>query len=195
MNLAYGAYEAMLKKQDKSFAAEGIDFAKQTLSLFEAGKLPTIYEPFKTQADATGVMYYVIGNLSLDTDLKQTAGSLFKSFQYESQIKNNAHSYYLVAFYYEKEYEKAAKDFSAKHGAKTTEDNAMIADMDKLNAIVDKMMDAYARAIHFATDKDANKDAWQTRLTQVYQYRKQSDKGLAEFLANITATPMIDPSK
>ena len=195
LNLAYGMYDALIKNKDTSNATDAIAYAKKTLDLLAAGKMPLSFEPLKDQNDATAVMYFVIGNFLVDTNLDEAAQSFFKAVGYESQVKNTAYPFSVIAFLYEKKYEVAAKDFTAKHGSKTREDDAMKADAEKLDKVVDRMLDAYARAIKVAeVDKNSNKDTWMQRFTQVYQYRKKSDAGLTDYIANILSTPLADPS-
>lgn len=195
LNLAYGGYELYTKKSDKTFSAEATANAKQTLKFFEAGNVPKDLSPFKDQAEATALMYYVIATFALDVDNKEAAANFYKATQFESQIKTNPYAYSNVAYYYEKSYESAAADYQKKHGAKNKEDAEMKADQEKLSKIIDRMIDAYARAVKIAEPQNnPQKDVWKARLTDVYKFRKQSDAGLSEMIANILNTPMPDPA-
>lgn len=195
MNLAYGGYDALIKSKDKTFADESVKYAKQTLSLFEAGKLPKTFQPFKDQAEVTALMYYVIGSFLLDANLKEAAQNFYKSIQYEAQFKKNSYPYYVISFYYEKEYEKAAAAYQTKHGSKTTEDAEMKADQAKLEKLIDRMLDAYARAIKFGeAEKNASTDAWKKRFTDIYKFRHQNETGMTEYLGKVSDTPLPDPN-
>lgn len=195
MNLAYGGYDALLKTKDKTFGDESVKYAKQTLSLFEAGKLPKTFQPFKDQTEVTALMYYVIANFALDTNLKEAAQNFYKSVQYEAQFKKNSYPYYVISLYYEKEYEKAAAAYQTKHGSKTTEDSEMKADQAKLEKLIDRMLDAYARAIKLGeTEKSPNTDAWKKRFTDIYKFRHQNETGMSEYLGKISVTPLPDPN-
>jgi hypothetical protein len=195
LNLAYGTFQAHTQKNDKSFDADGINYAKQTLSLFEAGKLPKNFEPLKDQAEATALMYYALGTFSLDKDMKEAAKNFYKSIQYEAQFKNKAYPYYMIAAYYEKLYETGAKDYQTKHGAKTADDAAMKADQERLNAVIDRMLDAYARVVKLAeAENSPNKEQWKARFTQIYKFRKGGDAGMNEYVASISNTPLPDPA-
>lgn len=193
MNLAYAGYDALAKKKDSGYADASINYAQQTLALFEAGKLPKTFVPFKDQQDATALMYFAMANLQLGFDEYQAALNLYKAFKYESQIKTNAYCYYLIANYYEKAYKELADDFKLKHGTKRTEDAAMKADTKKLEEVLGLMIDAYARAAKFSEEGSPNKAAWNDRLTALYKFLKGSDKGLTELIANISTTPMPEP--
>jgi transcription initiation factor TFIIIB Brf1 subunit/transcription initiation factor TFIIB len=195
MNLAYVGYEAFNKKQDKSFSQQSVSFAKRTLDLLEAGKTPNQIAPFKDLAEVNALMYYVIGTFSLDTDIKEAARNFYKSTQFESQIKKNSYPYYVIAVYYERQYETAVQNFRTKHGSKTAVDEAMKADQEAMNKIIDRMLDAYARAVKLAeTETNPLKDSWKQRLTQIYQFRKGSDAGMNDLLNSILNTPMPEPN-
>lgn len=195
MNLAYGGYEELTKKKSKSFADDSVNYANKTLSLFEAGKLPQNFQPFKDQAEATATMYYIIGSFAADDNPKKAAENFYKSLQYESKIKNTAFPYYSIAFHYEQDYAKAAKEFQAKHGSKTVEDSEYKADNAKLEKLLDKMLDAYARTVKVAqAENNPNTAAWKQRYTDIYKFINQNDAGADEYLNNIMSKPMPEPS-
>lgn len=195
MNLAYGGYEALLKKKDISFSEESIKFAKQTLSLFEAGKLPKTFEPFKDQTEATALMYYIIGNFLLDSNSKEAAQNFYKTVQYESQFKQNSYPYYGISFFYEKEYQKAATEYQAKYANITREDDGSRAAQAKLEKLLDRMLDAYARAIKMGeVEKNPSVDGWKKRFTDIYKFRFQNDTGISDYLEKTPNTPLADPN-
>lgn len=195
LNLAFGGYEALLKSKDKSFADESIKYAEQTLRLLEAGKLPKTFNPFKDQNEVTALMYYVIGNFLFESNIKESSKNFYKAVQYDSQFKKNSYPYYAMAFFYEKEYQKAATDYQTKHAYKVAEDEAMKADQGKLEKILDRMLDGYARAIKFGElEKNANIGTWKTRFTEVYKFRHQSETGMSEYLAKTPDTALPDPN-
>ncbi len=195
MNLAYGGYEALTKKKDKSFADDSINYARKTLSLFEAGKLPKTFQPFNNQAEATALMYYVIGSFQVDDQPQKASENFYKSLQYESKIKNNAYPYYMIAYNYEQQYAKDAKDFQAKYGNQAQEDSAMKADNAKLEKLLNRMLDAYARTVKVAqAENNPNTAAWKQRYNEIYKFVKQSDAGADEYLNNVASTPMPDPN-
>lgn len=195
MTLAYAGYQALVNKKDKSFNQDSILFAQKTVQLFAEKKLPNNFAPFTDQDEATAMMYYVIGNFLFDSNLKESAQNYYKAVQFTSKVKNNSLPYSIIAFYYEKEFEKAAKDFETNHGSKSSEDAAMRADNARLEKLMNNMQDAYARAIKLGESENAPKmNEWKKRYTEIYIFIKGNDKGAAEFLANVLMTPMPDPS-
>lgn len=195
MNLAYGGYEALTKKKDKSFGDDSVKYAKKTLELFEAGKTPKSFQPFAGQAEATALMYYVIGSFAVDKDAKEAAENFYKALQYDSKIKNTAYPYYYIAFNYEKMYEKAAKDFQTKHGSKTTEDEEYRKDNAILEKLLERMLDSYARTVKVAqAENNPTASAWKQRYMEIYKFVKQGEAGADEYLINISSKPMLDPN-
>lgn len=193
-NLAYAGFKAAQDKKDKTFAADSVQFAKQTLDLYAAKKLPKTFEPFADEAEATALMYYVLGFFAVDSNVKDAAGNFYKAVQYTSKIKNTSYPYYIVAFSYEKEFETAAKEFDAKYAGKsqTAEMKAAEAKLEKMMA---NMQDAYARAIKLGEAENSPSAAsWKTRYLEIYTFLKGSATGADTFLANVLTTPMPDPS-
>jgi len=195
INMAFGGLDLFQKKKDASFGADATNYAKQALSMMEAGKMPKSFEPLKDQAEATAVMHYIIGSFALDKDPQEAARNFYKALQYESSIKNSSFPYYALAVNYEKAYENLAKSYQAKVVNKAPE-SELLADQEKLEKLIDRMLDSYARALKFAaTDNDTVKDAWMQRFTQIYTHKNQSNKGLNEYLNSVWNTPLPDPSK
>lgn len=195
MNLAYAGFEALQKKKDASFGADATAYAKQTLSLIDAGKLPKTFQPFTSRAEATAFMYYIIGNFQLDADAKQAAQNFYKAVGYDSRIKTDSLPYYAIAAYYEKEYARRATDLKAKYEAKTIADDQLKTEQANLDKLIGNMLDAYARAIKYGeAEKSASAAAWKQRFVDVYNFLKKSDAGMNEYLTSAPNAPLPDPN-
>jgi hypothetical protein len=193
MLLAYGGFDALAQKQDKSYGDDALAYGKKSLELMEKGNLPSNFAPFANKEDALAWMYYIIATFTSDKNLKEAAGHYYKATLYESQIKKTSQPYYVIAYYYESLYEKLSEALKAK--AKGLSDAEFKAETEKVDKIVDQMMDAYARAYTLGTaEKNPNAAAWKDRLTQVYQYRKKTTAGLDAFITYIVSTPFVDPT-
>ncbi len=192
MNLGYTALEMMTKNQDKSFGVQGIMYAKKTLELFAAGKVPADFKPFKDQNEVTALMYYTIGSYTVDSNVKEAAIAFQKASLIDSQVKAKSYIYYIAAFHYEKVYETLAADFQTKYAGKP-ETDAMKAERAEIDKVIDRMIDAYARTVKCAEpESNPSLGMWKDRLKQVYTFRKGSDKGLNELVSGILATPMAE---
>jgi hypothetical protein len=193
MTLANGGYQAFVAKKDKTFGQDSIAFAKKTVQLFAENKLPKNFYPFADRDEATAMMYYVIGNFSVDSNLNEAASNFYKALQYNSKVKNNSFPYYIIAFNYEKEYEKAAKEYDTKYSTSAANAESRAAEA-RLERLLNNMQDAYARAIKLGEAENAPKvNEWKQRYAQVYNFVNGSDAGSAEFLANVLSKPMPAP--
>ena len=195
MVLAYAGYQALVKKQDKTFSKDSIFYAQMTLRLFAENKLPQTFLPFENQTVATALMYYIIGNFSIDNDMNEAANNFYKAVQLESKIKAEAKPYYIIALNYHTIYWKLAADFESKYPSGTTETDASRAANEKLEKLLNRMMDAYARAIKLGeAQKLPDAANWKTIFSQIYIGFNQSEAGMNEYLDKILTTPMQDPS-
>ena len=196
MNLAFAGYNAFIGTRDKTFNDDSAAFAKKTLQLFEAGKLPAAFAPFKDQEEAIAFMNYVAGALGFEKDMKDAVTYIYQSTLHQSVIKNSSESVYLIATYYEALYETVSTDMKAKVAAKTISDAAVNTEMEKVGKILDLMMDAYARAFKRGeAEKNPSAVQWKQRLAQVYKFRKNTDAGLTEYINYITTTALPAPAK
>lgn len=196
MSLAYGGFDAFVNRKDKTFAADSIAYARQTLKSFEAGKYPKTYAPLKDQTEATALMYYAIGTLEVEANSDDAAVNFYKAVQYDSQFKSKAYAYEVIIYFYEQKYNALAEDFRKNHANKMTEDDAMKAAEAKLDKVLNNMLDAYARGIKVAAAaKDPVADQWKKRFAEVYQFVKKSDAGAGDYLANQPNQPFPNPSE
>lgn len=192
MNLAFGGYNALAIKNDKSFTDQSINYAKQTISLLEKGTTPASFSPANNKDDAISWMYYIIGNFTKDTNIKESVANFYKSTQFEGKIKSTSMPYFAIAVYFEDVYEKMAGEYNSKN--KTMTEAQRTTELEKVNKIMDQMMDAYARAIKFGeAENNPQKDEWKKRLTEVYKFRKKTDAGLNEYITLVNTKPLADP--
>ena len=200
MTLAYAGFQTYINKKDKAFGADSIQLAQKVLQLMAENKLPNSYLPFADQNEATASMYYVIGNFSVDTNLSGAAVNFYKALQFNSKIKNNSYPYFIIAYNYEKEFAKAAKEYDDKYRSSPASAAAQTAEAH-LEKLMNNMQDAYARAIKLGEAENAPKvGEWKKRFMQIYGFIKgddnikADDQGAAQYLASVLTTPMPDPS-
>lgn len=191
MYMAYGGFEALATKQDRKYGDDSIKYAKLVLSEFEKGNLPKNFAPFDNKDYSIAWMYFIIGNFSKDS--KESAINFYKATLYDTPIKKNSQPYYAIALYYEDLYAKLSADLKAKEGKVSEEE--FKAETEKVNVIVDQMMDAYARTYTISVaEKNPGADEIKQRLAQVYQFRRQTDAGFDAYLKYVVVTPFKDPS-
>jgi len=180
--------------RNESFNTEALGYAQRAIQAIENGKAPESWEPFKGKSDTLAYLYSTIGLLKLKTAPDESIDALLKTASLESDLKKLPTLYYYLARAYETgPYAKLSADYQARYAGKpeTAESKQAI---DKLNQVMDRIIDAYARAVAAAgTDQQyaASKTTWMTSLTNFYKFRHQdSDAGLTEFIAGALARPL-----
>ena len=192
--LADAGYRAGVNK-DERYNTEALGYARKAIEAIENGKTPTAWTPFKGKEDALANLYYTKGFLALQTNADESIDSLLKATKYESEIRRNPLTYYFLAVAYETGPYKKMADTYRFDGKPDLSENP--AALERLNTLLDRIIDAYARAIA-TSDKGPwtaqGRDDWMNAMTAYYKYRHNgSDKGEAEFIANVLRSPL--PSK
>jgi tetratricopeptide (TPR) repeat protein len=193
LDLGYAGYLASTAKNE-SFNAEALDYAKKAIQLIEGGKTPEIWEPFKGKDDALAHLYYTVGFLNLKPAPNAAIDPLIKSVQFDSDIKKTPSAYYFLAAAYEAgPYARMSADFQKNFGGKPETPESKTA-LDKLNEVIDRIIDAYSRAIAAAgsdPQNAQNKKTWLDRVTVLYKFRHQdSDVGLNDLITGAPTRPL-----
>jgi tetratricopeptide (TPR) repeat protein len=193
IDLGYAGYLAASSKND-AYNADALGYAKKAISALEAGKAPSEWIPFKGKEDTLAYLNYAVGFLTLKTAPEQAIDSLIKALQYDSDIKKTPSSYYFLAIAYESgPYKTMSAAFQTNYANKPETPESKAA-LEKLNVVIDRIIDSYARAISAAgTDPktEQNRKDWLTQLTNYYKFRHEgSDAGLKEFIAASLQKPL-----
>lgn len=193
IDLGYAGYLAASNK-DESHNAEAIAYARKAIQAIESGKAPTEWAPFKGKDDTLAYLNYAVGFLTLKTSPETALDSLIKAAQYESDIRKTASTYYFIAVAYESGPYKTMSTAYQNTYANKPETPESKAALEKLNVLMDRIIDAYARAINTAgTDpktEQSRKD-WLAQLTNYYKFRNNgTDTGLTQFIANVMQKPL-----
>lgn len=196
IDLGYGGYLASLAKND-SFNADALTDAKRAIQLIESGKSPDSWAPFKGKDDTLAYLYYTVGFLNLKNSPNEAIPALIRAASFNSELKTTPSTYYFLAAAYEAgPYLKQSADYKAQFEGKPESDASKLA-LANLNQVIDRAIDAYARAVAASGNdpKNAtNKAEWMTRLTSLYKFRhNNSDAGLNEFIASSIKRPLPPP--
>lgn len=194
MYLGYGAYLASTAARNESFNAEARGYAQKAITAIEGGQAPEEWKPFRDKTDALARLYYTLGFIDFRSNPTQAIDSFIKTAQLESDLKKAPSTYYFLAAAYETgPYKTLAAAYQTTFAGKP-ESPASKAALDKLNLVIDRMIDAYARAIAAAGTDPANaqnKAQWMTTLTNFYKFRHDGlDTGLNELIAGALAKPL-----
>ncbi|MCA1578000.1 MAG: hypothetical protein LC794_11645 [Acidobacteria bacterium] len=193
IDLGYAGYLAASNKDEKH-NADALMYARKAIQALESGKTPSDWAPFKGKDDTLAYLNYAVGFLTLKTTPAQAIDSLLKAAQYESDIRRTASTYYFLAVAYEAgPYKTMSTAFQTNYANKPETPESKAA-LEKLNVVIDRIMDAYARGIATAgTDPktEQSRKEWMAQLSNYYKFRHGgSDAGLTEFIASSLQKPL-----
>jgi tetratricopeptide (TPR) repeat protein len=193
IDLAYAGYLAASAKNE-SFNATALDYARKAIREIESGQAPADWAPFKGKDDTLAYLNYAVGFLTLKTNPDQAIDALLKAAQYDSDIKKTPSTYYFLAAAYESgPYKTLSAEYQTKYANKPETPESKAA-LEKLGVVMDRIVDAYARAIASAgTDPktEQSRKEWLTQMTTYYKFRhNDSDAGMTDFIATSLQKPL-----
>ncbi|HKR21142.1 MAG TPA: hypothetical protein VJS17_01055 [Pyrinomonadaceae bacterium] len=193
IDLGYAGYLAASAKNE-THNAEALSYATKAIQLIEGGKVPSEWAPFKGKDDTLAYLNYAVGFMTLKTDPNKAIDSLLKAATYESDIKKTPSTYYFLAVAYESGPYKTLSSAYQTEFANKPETPASKAALEKLGVVMDRIVDAYARAIATAgtyAKTEQSRKEWQTQMTTYYKFRNNdSDAGMAQFIAGVLSKPL-----
>ena len=192
-DLAYAGFAAATAKNE-SFTNDAVTYAKKAMQLIEAGKAPEKWDPYLGKDDALAYLNNIIGQLTVQKNPREALPYLINVAQYESKLKKLPFTYGTIGGAYEAgEYARLSAEYKACCEGKDETPQSKLA-LENINQVIDRMIDAYARAVALAGNEAANQAAkkeWMDSLSTWYKYRhNQSDAGLNEMIASILAKPL-----
>jgi tetratricopeptide (TPR) repeat protein len=193
IDLGYAGYLAASAKNE-SFNAAALDYARKAISEIVSGKAPAEWAPFKGKDDTLAYLNYAVGFLTLKTSPDQAIDALLKAAKYDSDINKTPSTYYFLAAAYESgPYKTLSSAYQTQYAGKPETPESKAA-LEKLNTVMDRIVDAYARAIKTAgTDPktEQSRKEWLNQMTTYYKFRHEgSDAGLPEFIAASMQKPL-----
>ena len=191
--IGYGGYVMAARAKNTAGNPEALEYTKKAIQAVESGKAPESWAPFKTKDDALGYLYYAAAFLQQKTNPKESLASFIKAAQFDGDIKKGAQTYAIIANAYEDEYAKQSEEYRKNFGDKPETPESKLA-AENINQLVDRIIDALARAVSIA-GSDANlqtaKAQWLGRLTELYKFRHAgTDAGLTELIAGVMSKPL-----
>jgi hypothetical protein len=176
-------------------AIEAANYARKALQLIEAGKSFEEGKPMDAalRDENIGLLNLALGFFSLKTNPSESVGYLLRAAQANSTFKKDPQTYIWLANAYQAgPYKKLSDEFEANYRGKDETPESKAA-LENLNQVIDRIIDASARAIALATDpKYASiKTQLNTQLTSFYKFRhNDSEAGLPEMVAGILSKPL-----
>jgi hypothetical protein len=180
--------------KNPTLTADALNYATKALQMIESGKTIDDWQPLPSKDVAVAYLNYTIGTITLEKDPSTALKNLIKAAQFETPLKKSPYTYAYIAGAYETgPYAKLSEQYKTMYSGKdeTPDSKLMLAN---INQLIDRMIDAYARAVALAgTDPKfaAAKTGWNDSLTQWYKYRN-GDKieGMDQLIAGVLAKPL-----
>lgn len=184
----------VLPLKNPTLTAEALDYATRALQMIESGKTIDDWQPLTSKEMAVAYLNYTIGTINLEKDPSGALKNLLKAAQFETPLKKSPYTYAYIAGAYETgPYAKQSEEYNIKYKGKDETPESKLA-LANINQLVDRIIDAYARAVALAgTDAKFStvKAAWNENLTNLYKFRN-NDKtdGLDQLIAGILSKPL-----
>src|SRR6185436_19409868 len=136
----------------------------------------------------------VVGRLAVKSSPTDALNALIKSVQLETDLKKDPWNYYFIGASYESgPYATLSAAYKTQYAGKDESNESKLA-LENINQVIDRMVDAYARAVALAgTDAKyaASKKDWLDALSTWYKFRhNSSDAGLNEMIASVLSKPL-----
>ena len=194
IDMGWGSYLAAVALKNESLNNDAVMYSKKAIQLLEANKAPESWAPFKSKEETLAYLYNVVGRQAVKTNPTEALNALIKSVQMETDLKKDPWNYYFIGVSYETgPYASLSAAYKAKYPGKDETPESKLA-LENVNQVVDRMIDAYARAVALAgTDAkyQAQKKDWLDAASTWYKYRhNQSDTGLNEMIASVLSKPL-----
>ena len=193
IDLGYAGYLAASNKNE-AHNADALMYARKAIQAVESGKAPGEWAPFKGKDDTLAYLNYAVGFLTLKTNPDQAIDSLIKAAMYESDIRRTPSTYYFLAVAYEAGPYKTMSTAYQTNFANKPETPESKAALAKLNVVMDRIVDAYARAIATAgTDPktEQSRKEWTAQLGNYYKFLHEgNDAGMMDFIKNVLQKPL-----
>ena len=173
---------------------ESLDYARRALQQLESGKTVEDWAPLAGKDAAVAYLNFTVATHTLEKDPATALKHAMKVAQLESPLKKSPFTYAYIAGAYETGiYAKQSEAYQAAYGGKDETPESKLA-LANINQIIDRMIDAYARAValagsdaQFATIKTQSLE----NLTRWWKYRNNNtDTGMNEFIASVVAKPL-----
>src|SRR5712692_9761013 len=174
---------------DPSLLSDSAQYAKKAIEMIEAGKpFAPLFDSSKDKALAT--LNYVIASATVKNDPTAAIPFFVKALKLESDLKKNPQVYaQLAGAYGEGPVTKLANDYKIFVGKDETPESKLA--LANLNQVIDRQIDALARAAAVATNPADKKNVMDV-LTGIYKDRNKSEAGLNELVAGILSKPLPD---
>jgi len=185
-NVAAYIYMGTAGLSEPTLLNDSAQYAKKAIELIETGKS---FTPFTTKDQALAYLNNAVAKSMLKSAPADAIPFFLKAARYESDLKKNPLLYNdLASAYGDGPIATQSEEYKRKFTTETPESKLAV---DNLNQLIDRQIDALARATALSTNP-ANKKALNDLLTGLYTDRNKSTTGLDALLAGILSKPVPD---
>jgi hypothetical protein len=188
-NLALGyAGFAAYGGGNKSFASDAVTYAKKAMEMIESGKATV-----EKKDDALAKLNYWIATLKQESAPSEAVPYWIKAASYDT-FKKDPDVYFNLGVAYEKgPYQKQSDGYNQLYKDKPETPESKLA-LENINQVVDRMIDAYARAVALSGNNTQSADLKSKALeatTAWYKFRhNNTDTGLNDLIAGVLSKPL-----
>lgn len=211
VNLAWAGLQAAVQGQTLPAETinEAISYGNRAIQQIQSGRTPAgegaaAWAPFTSRDETLGWLNYALGALNLRTNPTEAANHLRRATQVEAAAKREPTTYsYLAVAYQSGEYDRLRQDYATRCPAGSPDTPECQAALTTLNGVIDRIMDAHARAINasnatpeFQQRYQQQRTEWTTALTELFRFRNNnSDAGLQAFITSTASRPLPQPGQ
>lgn len=171
---------------DAKVLNESAQYAKKAIALIEAGKSPAPY----TKDQALAYLNWTVGKSNLSSAPADAIPNLLQAAKLNSEVNKIPQLYVDLAAAYENGPQaKLTEEYKSKQGPNNTETPESKLVLENLNQVIDRHIDALARAAALTTNAN-DKKLIMDDLTTWYKYRNKSENGLNELVASVLSKPL-----
>ncbi len=193
IDLGYAGYFLALNK-NTTYVNDALNYSKKALQMIEGGTAPEDWKPFINKEEALSWLNNIVGAFTISSSPADAIPYFIKAATIEGPFKKAPQTYaYLGQAYEVGVYTKLANAYTANFKDKPETPESKLA-LANINQVVERIIDAHARAVKLAGDDPKNKalkDESMATLTNWYKYlHNDSDAGLTELVATIMTKPL-----
>ena len=192
IDLGYAGYSLALQK-NTTYVNDSLNYSKKALQMIEGGTAPEDWKPFAGKEEALSWLNNIVATFTIQTSPADAIPYFIKAATIEGPFKKTPQTYANLGQAYEVGvYTKLADAYTANFKDKPETPESKLA-LANINQVVERIIDAHARAVKLAGDDPKNKalkDESMATLTNWYKYLHTSEAGLPEMIATILSKPL-----
>lgn len=186
---------AGIKSGDKKLRPETVRAARKALGLVKSGKSVERWQVAETKDEAVATLEFYAAYYTIDTTPAETATTMSALARSNSSFNKDPNTFfYLAQALQQSELKKLKAEYVQTCGGSDPPDTCD-ASWTKIESVMDRIIDAYARAIVLSTGKPEFAPiavVAKPELAKVYRVRheKGTDAEIEKFIAGVLSTPI-----